>query len=118
MPEMIVRKYLHSKGFRFRLHDKKLPGKPDIVLAKYKTVIFVHGCFWHAHEGCKYFRAPESNTDYWSAKIKRNIVRDELGRKALEDKGWRVLVVWECELKKNAELRCASLSDQLINASE
>lgn len=100
-PEMLVRKFLFSKGFRYRLHDKKLPGKPDIVLPKYKTAIFIHGCFWHGHEGCKYYVVPKTRTEWWLEKIGKNIVNDERAVKALLELGWKVIVVWECELKKN-----------------
>lgn len=103
-PEMIVRQYLHSLGFRYGLHNKKLPGSPDLVLRKYKTVIFIHGCFWHGHEGCKYYRLPKSNESFWSEKISRNQSRDNKSREQLEKKGWNVLTVWECELK-NKEKR-------------
>lgn len=113
LPEMIVRKYLHSKGFRYRLHDKKLPGKPDIVLPKYKTAIFIQGCFWHGHEGCKYHRIPKSNTEYWSGKICRNVSRDQLNQKALRESGWNVILVWECELKRDASARCMELEKQI-----
>lgn len=98
-PEEIVRKYLFSQGFRYRKNDKRLPGKPDIVLPKYKTVIFVNGCFWHKHD-CPRFVWPESNKDYWIPKILRNTERDKEIYNILEGQGWRVLVVWECELKK------------------
>lgn len=97
--EEIVRKYLFSQGFRYRKNDKRLPGKPDIVLPKYKTVIFVNGCFWHKHD-CPRFVWPESNKDYWIPKILRNTERDKEIYNILESQGWRVLVVWECELKK------------------
>ena len=100
-PEMIVRKYLHSKGFRYRLHVKDLPGKPDLVLPKYKTVIFVHGCFWHVHEGCEYFKLPQTNTEFWKEKLYGNKSRDQKHIQELEDIGWIVIVVWECELKPN-----------------
>jgi DNA mismatch endonuclease (patch repair protein) len=104
-PEIIVRKYLHAQGYRFRLHGKykgkTLPGKPDIVLAKYKTVIFIHGCFWHAHEGCKYFKFPETRTEWWTEKLLGNRKRDQKHQKELEEMGWRVLVVWECEVRNN-----------------
>lgn len=103
-PEMIVRQYLHSFGFRYGLHNKKLPGSPDLVLRKYKTVIFIHGCFWHGHKGCKYYRLPKSNESFWSEKISRNQSRDNKSREQLEKKGWNVLTVWECELK-NKEKR-------------
>lgn len=98
-PEEIVRKYLFSQGFRYRKNVRKLPGCPDIVLAKYKTVIFVNGCFWHKHD-CPRFVWPSSNQDYWRPKIMRNVERDERNIKSLEELGWKVLIVWECELKK------------------
>lgn len=100
-PEMLVRKFLFSKGFRYRLHDKKLPGKPDIVLPKYKTVIFIHGCFWHGHEGCKYYVVPKTRTEWWLEKIGKNIVNDESAVKALVEQGWKVIIIWGCELKKD-----------------
>ena len=99
-PEMIVRRYLFSKGFRYRKNDIRLPGKPDIVLPKYRTVIFVNGCFWHKHD-CGRFVWPSSNTEYWIPKINRNVERDKQNHKKLIDMGWKVLIIWECELKKN-----------------
>ena len=99
-PEEIVRKYLFAEGFRYRKNVKKLPGCPDIVLPKYKTVIFVNGCFWHKHD-CPRFVWPSSNQDYWRPKILRNIERDNQSRKELETLGWKVITVLECELKKN-----------------
>jgi DNA mismatch endonuclease (patch repair protein) len=99
-PEMLVRRFLHANGFRYRLHDKKLPGKPDIILPKYKTVIFVHGCFWHGHEGCKYYVVPKTRTDWWLNKINNNRNNDLKAMKALKKVGWKVLDVWECDLKK------------------
>lgn len=99
-PEELVRKYLFSQGFRYRKNDKRLPGTPDIVLPKYKTVIFVNGCFWHGHEGCKYFVWPQNNADFWKTKINANIQRDQRKKEELERLGWRVLVIWECQLKK------------------
>ena len=101
-PEERVRKYLFSQGFRYRKNDKRLPGTPDIVLPKYKTVVFVNGCFWHGHEGCKYFVWPQNNADFWKAKINANIQRDQRKKEELERLGWRVLVIWECGLKKAA----------------
>jgi DNA mismatch endonuclease (patch repair protein) len=99
-PEETVRKYLFSRGFRYRKNDNRLPGKPDIVLPKYKTVIFVNGCFWHKHEGCKYFVWPKSNQEFWHKKISATAERDKKDYQLLKEMGWRVLVVWECELKK------------------
>lgn len=95
-PEMVVRKGLHAAGFRYRLHARNLPGSPDIVLPKYRSVILVHGCFWHAHKGCRNFRLPKSNTDFWREKLVRNAERDTRQLKELQDAGWRTLVVGEC----------------------
>jgi len=100
-PELIVRKYLHSNGYRYRLHDKRLPGKPDIVLPKYKTVIFIHGCFWHKHKNCKYFVIPKTRTDWWLTKINGNVKKDEKNYSVLKKLGWKIIVIWECELKPN-----------------
>lgn len=99
-PELLVRKFLFAKGFRYRLHDKKLPGKPDIILPKYKTVIFVHGCFWHGHEGCKYSALPKTRTEWWLEKIEGNKKRDKANIENLKNLGWNVLIVYGCELKK------------------
>ena len=101
-PEMIVRKYLFSRGLRFRVQVRKLPGTPDIILPKYKTVVFVNGCIWHGHEGCKYFQLPKSNIEFWKEKIERNIERDRDSMQALLDFGWKVIRVWECELRNKA----------------
>ena len=98
-PEEILRKALFSAGFRYRKNDKRLPGKPDLVLPKYRTVIFVNGCFWHKHDGCRYFKWPASNTDFWKAKIEGNVERDKNTYTELERRGWNVMVVWECQLK-------------------
>ena len=98
-PEMIVRKYLFSRGLRDRVQGKKLPGRPDIVLPKYKTVVFVDGCFWHGHEGCRYFRLPKSNVDFWREKIERNVARDARNEADLQALGWRVIRVWECDIR-------------------
>lgn len=100
-PEMIVRKFLHNNGYRYRLHDKKLPGKPDIILKKYESVVFVHGCFWHGHEGCKYFVIPKTRTDWWRNKIFTTKRKDLKNYDALKKNGWKVHIVWECELKSN-----------------
>ena len=99
-PELKLRRSLWRLGFRYRVNDKKLPGKPDIVLPKYRSVIFIHGCFWHGHKDCKFFTVPETNTDYWTAKITRNQQRDQEVWRQLEAKGWFVIIVWECQLKK------------------
>ena len=107
-PEMIVRRYLFARGLRYRVNNRRLPGTPDIVLKKYKTVIFVDGCFWHGHEGCRYYRLPKSNTDYWRHKIAMNIARDYAAGVDLRLAGWRVIRVWECEIRPKS-LRVATL---------
>jgi len=107
-PEIIVRKWLWREGFRYRLNVHSLPGTPDIVLRKHRTVVFVNGCFWHGHRGCKDYVAPKSNRKFWQEKIERNIRRDEVSRELLEALGWTVETVWECELK--ADRRAATLS--------
>jgi len=98
-PEMLVRKFLHKHGFRYRLHVKDLPGKPDIVLPKYKTVIFIHGCFWHGHEGCKYYVIPKTRTEWWLHKIQGNATNDTNAESQLKSSGWNIIKIWECELK-------------------
>ena len=115
MPEDIVRKYLFSQGLRYRKNDKRYPGKPDVVLPKYHTVVFVHGCFWHGHEGCPDYITPKSNTDYWVPKLERNRQRDAANVEALRAAGWRVIVIWECELKKAVrEERLARLLAEIM----
>ena len=103
-PEIEVRKLLHSMGFRFRLHRKDLPGSPDIFLPKFKTVIFVHGCFWHRHENCKYSSTPKTRVQFWEKKFNSNILRDLENQKKIKDIGLRSIIVWECELKNKIEL--------------
>ncbi|ULQ54844.1 DNA mismatch endonuclease Vsr [Flavihumibacter fluvii] len=103
-PEVIVRKFLFSEGYRFRLHSKKLPGRPDVVLPKYKTVIFVNGCFWHGHKHCKYFVIPKTRTEWWLAKINSNIANDQYVEKSLKILGWKIIKVWECQLKKEKQV--------------
>ena len=98
-PEVLVRKYLWSQGFRYRLNNPRLPGHPDIVLRKYRTCVFVNGCFWHGHDGCKYFRLPKTNTNFWEKKINRNKERDKEEQRQLAKMGWHCITVWECELK-------------------
>lgn len=98
-PETIVRKFLFSNGFRYRKNDKRYPGTPDIVLPKYRTVIFINGCFWHGHEGCKYYVIHKTNTEFWLNKINSNISRDSHQYKQLKEMGWRVIIIWECQLK-------------------
>lgn len=107
-PEMLVRRYLHAHGWRYGLHNRKLPGCPDLVFRQIKTVVFIHGCFWHGHKDCKYFRLPKSNEDFWKPKIERNIDRDAKVKEELERQGWNVIVVWECDLK-NKSLRETTL---------
>lgn len=101
-PEVNLRHALWSRGFRYLKNDKRLPGKPDIVLPKYRTVIFVHGCFWHGHKGCKKYTIPKSNTEFWTTKIANNQERDQEVWRHLEAKGWEVIIVWECELEKKS----------------
>lgn len=103
-PEMAVRSMLHKRGFRFRLHRKDLPGIPDIVLPKYKTVIFVHGCYWHRHPGCKKAYTPKSRMDFWNKKFCENVERDERKIKELVNLGWQVLIIWECEIEEFGKL--------------
>ena len=113
-PEMTVRRYLHSRGFRYRVNVKGLPGSPDIVLRKYRTVIFIHGCFWHGHEGCRYFVLLKSNTEFWTQKIERNHERDLERRAQLKQMGWHTIVIWECQLKpKTREATLAELEHLL-----
>ena len=108
-PEMQVRKYLHASGFRFRLNVRSLPGSPDLVLAKWRTVIFVHGCFWHRHEDCTFAYTPKSRQDFWLEKFEKNVIRDVNAIAALKAAGWKVIVVWECTLR--ASQRDAALAE-------
>lgn len=119
-PEILVRKGLHARGFRFRLQDRKLPGRPDIVLPKYGVAIMVNGCFWHGHKGCRYATKPKSNIEFWETKIARNKHRDEVTAAHLEALGWTVIVVWECELrgKEKAEARIQTLAEEIRSAGE
>ena len=114
-PEISVRKMLHQAGFRFRLHDRQLPGKPDVVLAKYRTAIFVHGCFWHGHKDCALFRLPGTRPEFWSEKIGGNVKRDESNIVLLMRAGWKVAIVWECTLKGRARQDSAVFIDQIAN---
>ncbi len=115
-PEKIVRKYLFSRGLRYRVNNRKLPGSPDIVLKKYKTVVFIDGCFWHGHEGCKYYRLPKTNVDFWRHKIAMNIARDYANCVDLRLAGWKVIRVWECDIKTkvNREATLESLYQEII----
>lgn len=110
-PEMRVRRALHAAGLRYRLHDRRLPGTPDLVFPSRRVVVFVHGCFWHRHEGCSAARMPKSRLEFWAPKLKGNVVRDGKQRTTLEEQGWTVMVVWECETKDAAVLR--SLADRI-----
>lgn len=102
-PEIMARKYLFSKGFRYRKNVTNLPGKPDIVLGKYKSVIFVNGCFWHKHEGCKCFTVPKTRTDWWMEKIEKNVLKDKENYEKLIQQGWRVYVIWECQIERELQ---------------
>lgn len=117
-PELLVRKGLHARGFRFRLQDRNLPGRPDIVLPKYGVAIMVNGCFWHGHGGCRYAIKPKSNIEFWETKIARNKHRDEVTAAHLEALGWTVIVVWECELRGKAEARIQTLAEEIRSAGE
>lgn len=117
-PEEIVRKYLFQQGFRYRKNDKRYPGKPDIVLPKYKVVIFVHGCFWHQHKGCRYAVLPKSNIEYWLPKLTRNTDRDERTIRELQNLGWRVIVIWECALKTKQRSTCLEQLPDIIQEQE
>lgn len=112
-PEKKIRSLLHKAGFRFKINVKKLPGSPDIVLPRYRTVVFVHGCFWHRHTGCRYTYTPKSRTEFWEDKFQRTVARDLHKTKALEVSGWRVLVVWECELEMNAQEVLMEITEKL-----
>ncbi len=115
-PEIIVRKYLFSNGFRFRLHNKKLPGKPDIKLKKYNSLIFVNGCFWHGHSNCKIYVMPKTNKKFWYSKIENNIKRDKRNLRELKKLGWKVIVIWECELKnKNRESTLQRIVNKILS---
>lgn len=116
-PELRLRSLLHRAGFRFRLHSKELPGKPDIVLPKYRAAIFVHGCFWHRHEGCRNATMPSTRTEFWKSKFDSNVGRDERNQAALKAAGWTVFTVWECELKSDAPGVVRKLSCAIRGAS-
>jgi len=116
-PEMRLRSLMHRAGFRFRLHGKDLPGKPDIVLPKYRTAIFVHGCFWHRHEGCRNATTPSTRTEFWQEKFDGNVERDKRNTAALEAAGWTVITVWECDLKADADRIVDKLSTKIREAA-
>lgn len=113
-PEKLVRSWIHRQGLRFRLHGKDLPGRPDLILPKYRTVIFVHGCFWHQHRGCRYAYVPKSNTAFWRSKLEANVKRDAVQLRSLRRLGWRVITVWECQLD---ERHLASLAQRIRSES-
>lgn len=114
-PEMLVRRYLHSRGYRYRVNVRKLPGTPDIVLRKYKTVIFINGCFWHGHEGCRYYVPPKSNSQFWQQKIERNKHRDIEKRIQLRLLGWHTIIIWECQLKPKQRYTTLQALEQTLN---
>ena len=116
--EVKVRRYLFSKGFRFRKNDKRYPGKPDVVLPKYKTVIFVNGCFWHRHKGCKNATIPKTRTEFWLAKLNRNVEKDNQNQERLISDGWNVIVLWECELEKQFESIMERTVNQILEGSK
>lgn len=116
-PEIIVRKYLFAHGLRYRKNVKRLPGTPDIVFPKYKTAVFVNGCFWHGHKGCKYSHLPSTNFEYWEKKIADNIERDERKKRELEGLGYRVLIIWQCQLKSNTKIETLeALYHNIVNS--
>jgi DNA mismatch endonuclease, patch repair protein len=117
-PELIVRKYLHKKGFRFRLHSNKLPGKPDIILPKFKTIIFINGCFWHGHDGCNKFVVPRTRTEWWLNKINKTKKRDAQVSQELKQMGWKVIIIWECELKSNADEQLFKLTEEIARIND
>jgi DNA mismatch endonuclease (patch repair protein) len=125
-PEILVRKFLFSKGFRYRINDKRYPGKPDIVLPKYHTIIFIHGCFWHGHENCKAAKLPETHKDFWKKKISDNVVRDKISDNVVRDRknieklsgeSWNVIIIWLCEIKNKSDRvrRLERLIDEIVN---
>lgn len=118
-PEMMVRRYLFSRGLRYRVNVKKLPGSPDIVLKKYGVAVFIDGCFWHGHKECKYYKLPSTNVDFWKAKIAKNLARDYVNNVDLELAGWRVIRLWECEIKtkEQREERLAKLYDEIVSGT-
>lgn len=112
-PEMLLRKAMHARGYRFRLHDRRLPGTPDLVFPRYRAAVFVHGCFWHRHEGCRFVTTPATRPDFWAAKFDANLTRDLRHEKDLEAKNWRVAVIWECDIKRSVQNAASELSDWL-----
>jgi DNA mismatch endonuclease (patch repair protein) len=117
-PELALRKALFSAGFRYRLHQRRLPGSPDLVFPKYNAALFVHGCFWHRHDSCRYTTMPKTNVDFWALKFEGNVDRDARNITALRDSGWRVAVVWECVLKHSLDEACEKVSDWLRGSEQ
>ena len=118
-PELKLRRALWRRGYRYRINDRRFAGTPDIVLPKYRTAIFVHGCFWHGHKGCKYYTIPQTNTSFWVDKIERNRERDQKAWRMLEAKGWKVIIVWECQLKKDNFLETVfRVSQEIVRNGE
>jgi DNA mismatch endonuclease (patch repair protein) len=118
-PELVIRKFLFSKGFRYRIHDKKLPGTPDIVLKKYNTAIFVNGCFWHGHENCRYYVIPKTRTEWWQNKINKNIIKDIVNHSKLKELGWNIIEIFECQIKKKVmDVTLNNLSSQIRNIND
>jgi DNA mismatch endonuclease (patch repair protein) len=115
-PEIVLRSLLHRRGYRFRLHDRSLPGRPDIVLPRYRTVIFVNGCFWHRHPGCPMAYSPASRVDFWSSKFSATVARDERNEQKLRALGWHVITVWECELQKTLDATLEAVEGRLAEA--
>ena len=114
-PEMLVRRYLHGMGFRYKLHNSSLPGKPDIVLPKYRTIVFVHGCFWHRHSGCMLAYTPKSNVEAWQKKFVDNVMRDNKILAELANTDWQVIIIWECDLRKKASEALLALSNAILS---
>jgi DNA mismatch endonuclease (patch repair protein) len=109
-PEMMLRRAMHARGFRYRLHDRKLPGHPDLIFGRYRAVVFVHGCFWHRHVGCRYATTPATRHEFWGEKFKANVARDRRNEELLKNAGWRIAVVWECTLKRSIDQAAGQLS--------
>jgi DNA mismatch endonuclease (patch repair protein) len=116
-PELALRTAIFAAGFRYRLHRRDLPGSPDLVFPKYRAVLFVHGCFWHRHDDCKYTTTPKANGDFWQQKFAGNVARDARDVRLLRDSGWRVAIVWECALKRSAEMTATAVAEWLLGGS-
>lgn len=116
-PELTVRRYLHARGFRYKLHARGLPGSPDLVLPKYRVVVFVHGCFWHRHSNCRYTTNPQTNIERWTKKFESNVLRDKRTLDSIARLGWTAIIVWECEVRQNADSRLATLAEEIGRAA-